>query len=174
MQRITLIINVGFKNLRIIYQIKINLDVETKEFNPFDFIVDSTVKDHENKMLEIYLSQTVELSKQATDWISKFHKIANGNLVSFLSSVCTELKLGWDHEIRYEDNLLEPNVCFKTKMGSCRDLSWLLINLLRYKNIPARFVSGYSFNPELEEGHELACLGRGVVTGIRMDRSGSI
>jgi len=135
--------------------IKINLEVETREFNPLDFIVDNSVKDHENKMLEIYLTQAVELSIESTNWISELYKKANGNLVSFLSSVCTEMKLGWDHEIRFEDNLLEPNVCFKTKMGSCRDLSWLLINLLRYKNIPARFVSGYSFNPELEEGHEL-------------------
>lgn len=144
-----------FKDLSDHMKIKVNLEVETKEFNPLDFIVDNTVEDHKNKMLEIYLSQTVELSIQSTNWVTYFYEEADGYLVGFLSAICHELKLGWDHEIRYEDNLLEPNVCFDSKMGSCRDLSWLLINLLRFKNIPARFVSGYSYNPELEEGHEL-------------------
>lgn len=144
-----------FQELTDYFQIKVNLEVMTNEFNPLDFIVDSTIKEHQNKMLEIYLDHKIELSKQSTIWISEFYKKSNGNLIGFLSSVCSELNNSWEHEIRYESNLLEPNVCFKSRKGSCRDLSWMLINLLRYKNIPSRFVSGYAFNPELEEGHEL-------------------
>jgi len=50
---------------------------------------------------------------------------------------------------------MEIEQCFQEKHGSCRDLSWFMMNCLRFLGIPARFVSGYSFNPEIGQDHEL-------------------
>ncbi|MDP5169021.1 MAG: transglutaminase family protein [Bacteroidia bacterium] len=48
----------------------------------------------------------------------------------------------------------EPATTWQEQMGSCRDLAWFLIAMMRKVGIPARFVSGYHFAPTLE-AHEL-------------------
>ena len=93
------------------------------------------------------------LSKEIKVWTNNIFT-DSPNIVSFLSNITDQIKSNWDHVSRYESDLMEPELCFQTKSGSCRDLSWMMIQMLRSQSIPARFVSGYSYNPELV-GHEL-------------------
>jgi transglutaminase-like putative cysteine protease len=50
---------------------------------------------------------------------------------------------------------LRPDDTFNLKKGSCRDLSWMQINLLRQLGIAARFVSGYYYFDMDEPAYEL-------------------
>ncbi len=54
-----------------------------------------------------------------------------------------------------EENILSLETCFSERRGSCRDLSWMLMNMLRFKGFATRFVSGYSYVPGMKDGHEL-------------------
>ena len=48
-----------------------------------------------------------------------------------------------------------PDKTFELKSGSCRDLSWMEIHLLRNMGIASRFVSGYFYLPLEKEGFDL-------------------
>ncbi len=130
------------------------IEVESEEINPFNFLQEADTKIPYTKALDIFL-ETEDLSGTTNDWVGELLEASDDNLITFLTYLNKEINSNWDHEARYESDLLEPKTCFQSKKGSCRDLSWMMINMLRNKNIPSRFVSGYAFNSELGEGHEL-------------------
>ena len=49
----------------------------------------------------------------------------------------------------------EPVTTFNLKKGSCRDLAWFEIQLLRHVGIASRFVSGYYYIPMEKPKFEL-------------------
>ena len=126
--------------------------VDVAPFNPFDLLKEEGMDDH--PILSLYKDH-VPLGQNLSNWILEKLKGENGDVLSCLSTCCRVVQNEWDHEVRYEENLMQPDECFSTKTGSCRDLSWMLIAAFRSLEIPARFISGYSHNPELKEGHEL-------------------
>jgi len=135
-------------------EISIEMEVETSALNPFDFLVEEDPhKDHQTA-LQLYLGK-VDLNPKLVAWITEIRELSGGNMVTFLSYLVKEINADWEHNERYAENVLPPNLCFEQRSGSCRDLSWMMIQMLRQLNIPARFVSGYAFNPGLKEGHEL-------------------
>jgi len=72
-------------------------------------------------------------------------------LVLLLSKIHSK----WEHIVRHEEGIMALDDVFESKTGSCRDLSWMLMSMLRSIGLASRFVSGYAFNPELDAGHEL-------------------
>ncbi len=130
------------------------IEVESDEINPFNFLLEQEAKTKYTKALDIFL-ETEALAPAIKNWVDELKDASDGNAITFLTYLNKEINNNWDHETRYESDLLDPSTCFKEKRGSCRDLSWMMINMLRNENIPARFVSGYAFNNELGEGHEL-------------------
>jgi len=130
------------------------LKVETSTINPFNLLVEPNPKLDHKEALKIHL-QTVDLSDELANWTKKKSDETGDNLITLLSYLTQSIKLDWIHEDRYVENLMTPVECFKSRRGSCRDLAWMLIQMLRNLGIAARFVSGYAFNPELTAGHEL-------------------
>ena len=136
-------------------QIVMKATIKTKPFNPFDFLVEESVKPFEHEALKIYLSNQITLSDDVWSWIKKIRKNdEDETTIVFLQNICQQIGQEWEYAIRYGAHLLDPNHCFMDKKGSCRDLSWMMIHMLRNQGFPARFVSGYCYNPELT-GHEL-------------------
>ena len=144
-----------FNNILEGIQIEMQMEIESQPVNPFDFLVEQKKDRKIIGPLQLYLSNVEKLTKEMNDWLANLKLSTGANIISFFSSLCAEIYSDWQHTLRYEPHILHPVDCYKTKEGSCRDLSWLLIQLLRNIDIPARFVSGYSHNPELAEGHEL-------------------
>jgi transglutaminase-like putative cysteine protease len=127
--------------------------VKTMPVNPFAFLPHHAPTARK-EILNIYLMMDHELSEDMQEWVHNVKFDANGTEIDFAGKVCSTIGRDWSHTIRYEANILDPVVCFNQKLGSCRDLAWMMIHMLRYHQIPARFVSGYAYNPALA-GHEL-------------------
>ncbi len=133
--------------------------------NPFGFILDKSFEEmgwnhpffqfsYEEKtaFLIPFLSDRHET--YFFDFLLDVKKSAQG-LVDFLVSLTRVIHQSWVHEIRHEQNIWDANYTFSEKRGSCRDIALMEMEMLRELGLATRFVSGYAFNPELDEGHEL-------------------
>src|SRR5690606_12203827 len=157
----------SFSGLTDRLEISTSFDVSLKPFNPFSFIIDQDFVDtisprgenlfvyspNETILLYSYLLKGVYPHLQ--EFANQEYYKNNDNLITYLMGLTAAVHGQWTHIIRTEENLWEPAFTFEQKEGSCRDLSWMLIHMLRMQGLAARFVSGYAFNPELNEGHEL-------------------
>lgn len=136
-----------------------------QNFNPFGFILDKSFEEmgwnhpffqfsYEEKtaFLIPFLSDKEE--NEFSDFLLEVKKSSHG-LVDFLVHLTRLIHQNWVHEIRHEQNIWGAAYTYAEKRGSCRDLALMEMEMLRELGLATRFVSGYAFNPELEEGHEL-------------------
>ncbi|WP_340677988.1 transglutaminase family protein [Paraglaciecola sp.] len=141
-----------FEELTNCLTISVESSLQTKAFNPFNFIIypDSfntlpfTYSEHQYQILYASLQKT-ELTQQLVDYTQDILVAANFNTITFLTNLTTQIHKDFTVEYREDGPPLSPDNTFKIKRGSCRDLSWLQINLLRNHGIAARFVSGYFY-----------------------------
>jgi transglutaminase-like putative cysteine protease len=144
-----------------VLEVNVDLEIESFDFNPFSFILSPNIaypfrnfeyQGSTGEFLKIY--QQAETSPELTAFaISKMEQ--STDIVSFLVLILDEIHHNWSHGLRYEPGLLTPMETFSSREGSCRDLSWMLMVMLRNLGMATRFVSGYAYNPELDAGHEL-------------------
>ena len=73
----------------------------------------------------------------------------------FLSHLTRQINSDFDVIIRQLGPPYDPEMTFKLKKGSCRDLAWMQIHMLRHIGIASRFVSGYLYLPTDESEFEL-------------------
>jgi hypothetical protein len=141
--------------------IKVQFIVEAAEFNPLHFIYDSRFTKlstgfdyggYKNNLIEVYLHQLFlpELKSFALEF---FH--ATSDIVTFLHSINAYIHQHWQHEIRIEPGFQHPLITFSDKRGSCRDLAYMMMEMLKSVGLASRFVSGYAYNPSLSEEHNL-------------------
>ncbi len=126
--------------------------LETKDHNPFNFIIhpDSfntlpfTYSEHQYQILFASL-QKQALNQELLDYANMILNAAQCNTVAFVTNLTTQIHQDFIVEYRESGPPMSPNQTFKLKRGSCRDLTWMQINILRNHGIAARFVSGYFY-----------------------------
>lgn len=134
-------------------------------FNPFGFIIEKSFEEmgwnnpffqfsYEDKTAFLIPFLSDKSENQFTDYLLEIKKNSIG-LVDFLVILTQKIYQDWTHEIRHEQNIWDADFTFSRKSGSCRDVSLMQMEMLRELGLAARFVSGYAFNPDLEDGHEL-------------------
>ncbi len=146
-------------------KINVVIDLNYRPFNPYGFLLNDHFSQINSKgemvfnypesdllFLRAYLQSNSSHEVQA---FAKKIKSQCKDPITFLIKITAEIHDHCQHLIREDYGIWSPEKCLKEKKGSCRDLAWLLIQLLRGEGIASRFVSGYAFNPELVEGHEL-------------------
>ena len=131
-----------------LFQVEVDLVAEMIIINPFDFFLEP---DAETFPFDYNPALKTELGP----YLSR--ESAGPKLEAYLAGIdskpkptnnfLVDLNQQLSREIRYLIRM-EPNVqgCEETLTlgsGSCRDSSWLLVNILRHLGLAARFVSGY-------------------------------
>ena len=95
------------------------------------------------------------IGKSLVDFGINTLKEVDGNSLEFLITLTRKIFEEFVLEIREEGPPLPGDETFQFKRGSCRDLAWMQIQLLRHFGMAARFVSGYFFIPEIKPTFEL-------------------
>lgn len=142
--------------------IKLEAIIETQDYNPFDFIISPF---HYNQLPLSYSLQEQKLlfatlekqaiSENLSQYGSSIQEAVNKDTLSFLTKLTDQLHEDFKVIYREEGAPWQPDETFANKKGSCRDLSWMQIMLLRHLGLAARFVSGYYYFDMEEPSYEL-------------------
>lgn len=136
--------------------------IELRAYNPFDFIIQP---DNFNSLPFAYSSlqaqlllaalQGIAVSQESVDYSDTILTNVDKKTLSFLLELTRQIHRDFSIVYRELGAPLEPAETFQRKSGSCRDVSWLLIGLLRHYKIAARFTSGYYYFEMEKPSYEL-------------------
>jgi len=142
-------------------QLVVNCDliVEVQDYNPFDFILhpqlyfDMPFEYSDSLLNSLRPSLNGErITKPLAEYGQRILSNVNLKTVEFVTHLTRQIHSDFTIESRELGNPYTPEQAFDLKIGSCRDLSWMMIHLLRSMGIASRFVSGY-FYPIVEDPH---------------------
>ncbi|MBF9033696.1 IMP dehydrogenase [Rhodobacterales bacterium HKCCE2091] len=139
------------------FKIEVDLVADMTVYNPFDFFVEEIAEEWPFRYpqevrpdLVIYTRKmrAGKLFKQFLDRVPRDRKRTTDFLVELNRAVSEEV----GYVIRLEPGVQTPEETLRIGKGSCRDSSWLLVQLLRHLGFAARFVSGYliQLKPDLK------------------------
>jgi uncharacterized protein (DUF2126 family) len=116
--------------------------------NPFDFFIEEYAENYPFQYdallleeLAPYLSVT-ESCKELDHWLADVDR-SEKRIVDFLVELNSKLAGQIEYGIRMEPGVQTCQETLTLKKGSCRDTSWLLVQILRSLGLAARFASGY-------------------------------
>jgi len=130
------------------FRIEVDLVAEMSVLNPFDFFLEPYAE-------KVPFSYAPELQNELepyrkklplTPLLQKFLDQVPRERIrteDFLVSLNQQLAQLISYTIRMEPGVQTPEQTLSLGSGSCRDSSWLLVQILRYLGLAARFVSGY-------------------------------
>ena len=130
------------------FRIEVDLVAEMSVLNPFDFFLEPYAE-------KVPFSYAPELQNELepyrkklplTPLLQKFLDqvpLERIRTEDFLVSLNQQLSQLISYTIRMEPGVQTPEQTLTLGSGSCRDSSWLLVQILRYLGLAARFVSGY-------------------------------
>ncbi|TNE89253.1 MAG: IMP dehydrogenase, partial [Rhodobacteraceae bacterium] len=138
-------------------KIEVDLTADMTVYNPFDFFTEEYAEewpfDYPEELredLSIYRTPEPE-GPLLAQFIGELDYTIKGT-VDFLVSLNAKISKVVDYTIRMDPGVQTPEETLGKKSGSCRDSSWLLVQVLRHLGFAARFVSGYliQLKPDLE------------------------
>jgi len=127
-----------------------NFLIHPSEFQAMPFIYPPRLK----PLIQPYLEET-KMTFPLVEYAEQVKAEAKYDTVNFLSNLTGRIHDDFRVEEREFGTPLDPDDTFQLKKGSCRDLVWMQMHLLRNSGIAARFVSGYYFLDEAEDEFEL-------------------
>src|SRR4029078_10754833 len=127
-------------------KIEVDLVADMTVYNPFDFFVEPSAEtfpfDYPEEIRDdLAIYRTPE---PAGPLLSAFLKTIDRNptnTVNFVVDLNARLQREDGYVIRRKTGVQEPDTTLGVATGSCRDSSWLLVQVLRHLGIAARFVS---------------------------------
>ncbi len=129
-------------------RIEVDLVAEMAVFNPFDFFLEPhaltypfTYDAAEERDLAPYLAR-LPLTPRFEDYLAQVPR-TQAVTIDFLVALNQSLSRDIRYLIRMEPGVQTPEQTLQNGSGSCRDSSWLLVQLLRHLGLAARFASGY-------------------------------
>lgn len=133
-----------------------------KDYNPLGFLVYpafyGTVpfQYSDTEKIRLYAALIpLKLQQPLINFGETILKASNSDTVAFLLNLTKQIKLEFEVRSRDEGPPRDPDTTFQLKEGSCRDLAWMQIHLLRHFGIASRFVSGYYYIEPAQEAFDL-------------------
>ena len=130
------------------FRITVNLVAELSVYNPFDFFVEDsaehypfTYSEWQARELRPFL-ETESPTPLFADYLASVPRTRK-RTVDFLVELNRHLRDHIGYVIRLDPGVQTIEDTLARRSGSCRDTTWLLVQLLRHLGIAARFVSGY-------------------------------
>jgi uncharacterized protein (DUF2126 family)/transglutaminase-like putative cysteine protease len=130
------------------FRVEVDLIAEMAVLNPFDFFLEPYAESIPFQYEATELSELAPylLPLQTTPLFAEYlARIARSptRTIDFLVALNQRLAGDIRYLIRMEPGVQAPEHTLERAAGSCRDSSWLLVQLLRHLGLAARFVSGY-------------------------------
>ena len=130
-------------------EFEVDLVAEIVTINPFDFFLDDKALEYPfsydawlTDELRPFLRTETPGPKLAA-WLESVDRTPR-KTVDFLVDLNQRLQKEIKYDIRMEPGVQTPEQTLTLSNGSCRDTSWLFVQILRNLGMAARFVSGYS------------------------------
>ena len=139
------------------FKIEVDVVADMSVYNPFDFFVEDSAQDFPFTYpeaivddLSIYMRTTDEGPLFAS-YLASISRDTQ-RTIDFVVGLNARLARDTGYIVRMEPGVQTPEETLQLAKGSCRDTSWLLVNLLRNLGLAARFVSGYliQLKPDLK------------------------
>jgi uncharacterized protein (DUF2126 family)/transglutaminase-like putative cysteine protease len=130
------------------FVVAVDLVAEMAVFNPFEFFVEDSAQEWPfvygkelKKELLPYLE--VEAAGPLLEAFLAEVPRERTNTIDFIVDLNRRLQQTIGYVIRLEPGIQTTEESLEKRTGSCRDSSWLLVQVMRHLGIAARFVSGY-------------------------------
>ena len=130
------------------FKIEVDLVADMTVYNPFDFFVEESAEtwpfeypEEIREDLAIY-RKPEPVGPLLQEFLAGIDR-SEPNTVNFLVALNARVQQQIGYIIRMETGVLTPEETLGFRTGSCRDSSWLLVQILRNLGFAARFVSGY-------------------------------
>ncbi|QSR36729.1 IMP dehydrogenase [Marinobacterium iners] len=129
-------------------KVEVEVIADMTVINPFDFFVEEYAEHYPfsyDKALEKELQPYLEVTENGpllSKWVKSVSR-EKTSIINFLVSLNQRLEQEIDYGIRLEPGVQTPEETLTLKKGSCRDTSWLMVQILRQLGLAARFASGY-------------------------------
>ncbi|BAL23578.1 DUF2126 domain-containing protein [Azoarcus sp. KH32C] len=134
------------------FRVEVDLVAEMAVHNPFDFFLEPEAEHYPfsySDELRVELAPYLHkqpvgeaLGERFAAYLGTISR-EKQRIVPFLVALNAQLQKDIDYLIRLEPGVQTPEETLANGSGSCRDSAWLLVQLLRYLGLAARFVSGY-------------------------------
>ncbi len=128
--------------------VDVDVIAEMTVINPFDFFIEDSAEEYPFAYEEDLIYDLRPFLRTEA-WGPKFQEYLNAvdktprRTIFFLVDLNQKLQKDIGYLIRMEPGVQSPEETLAKRSGSCRDSSWLLVQLCRHLGIAARFVSGY-------------------------------
>jgi uncharacterized protein (DUF2126 family)/transglutaminase-like putative cysteine protease len=129
-------------------RVEVDLVADMTVYNPFDFFVEE-VAEHwpfeypETARDDLAIYMRPEPAGQRLGAFLADVPRERANTVSFITGLNARVQREIGYIVRLESGVYGPEETLERRQGSCRDSSWLLVQVLRNLGLAARFVSGY-------------------------------
>jgi uncharacterized protein (DUF2126 family)/transglutaminase-like putative cysteine protease len=129
-------------------KIEVDLVADMTVYNPFDFFVEPSAEAFpfeypEDVRDDLAIYRTPEPAGPLLTAFLKTVDRSETNTVNFAVALNARIQREIGYIVRLETGVQTPEETLALAKGSCRDSSWLLVQVLRNLGIAARFVSGY-------------------------------
>ncbi|MFN0263998.1 DUF2126 domain-containing protein [Tepidamorphus sp. 3E244] len=130
------------------FKIEVDLVADMAVYNPFDFFTEESAEkwpfEYSEDILEdLVIYRTPEPAGPLLQAFLDTVPRETTGTVDFVVELNARLQSEIGYLIRMEPGVQTPEETLSNKSGSCRDTSWLLVQVLRNLGFAARFVSGY-------------------------------